>query len=237
MMRTRLAELLAVATARKKIMIVLDDLWEGNESKLDELKGMLTVGEAGKVVVIITTRDEAIANKICTVQPYKLLPLADEMCWDIIKQKSDFEARNDKERLEPIGRDIAMKCGGVALAAQALGYLLKPLTFGEWESVRNNDIWNAPTFEHESSPHHNVLACFLLSYNSMSPHLKLCFPYCAIFPRGHKIVKDDLIHQWIAHEFMILLHNLEYSLQDSFLRVMLSSFWDCPSFNMSSQFR
>jgi hypothetical protein len=237
MMRTRLAELLAVATARKKIIIVLDDLWEGNESKLDELKGMLTVGEAGKVVVIITTRDEAIANKICTVQPYKLLPLADEMCWDIIKQKSDFEARNDKERLEPIGRDIAMKCGGVALAAQALGYLLKPLTFGEWESVRNNDIWNAPTFEHESSPHHNVLACLLLSYNSMSPHLKLCFPYCAIFPRGHKIVKDDLIHQWIAHEFMILLHNLEYSLQDSFLRVMLSSFWDCPSFNMSSQFR
>jgi hypothetical protein len=44
MMRTRLAELHAVATARKKIMIVLDDLWEENESKLDELKGMLMVG-------------------------------------------------------------------------------------------------------------------------------------------------------------------------------------------------
>lgn len=200
MMRIHLSELLAAAS--KKIMIVLDDLWEENESKLEEMKGMLRVGEGGKVVVIITTRDEAIANKICTIQPHKLSPLADEMCWDIVKQKSDFKDRNDKELLEPIGRDIAMKCGGVALAAQALGYLLKPLTFGEWESVKNSDIWNAPAFEDESSPHRNVLACLLLSYNCMSPHLKQCFAYCAIFPKGHKIVKDDLIHQWIAHDFV-----------------------------------
>ncbi|KAF8663567.1 hypothetical protein HU200_055379 [Digitaria exilis] len=124
--------------------------------------------QGGKVVVIVTTRDEHIARKICTVQPYKLLPLSDETCWAIIKQKSDFEAREDKEYLEQIGRDIAMKCGGVALAAQALGYMLKPLTFGEWESVRNSDIWNASTSEQESLAHHNVLACLLLSYRTSS---------------------------------------------------------------------
>uniref|UniRef100_A0A0A8Z5Y5 NB-ARC domain-containing protein n=1 Tax=Arundo donax TaxID=35708 RepID=A0A0A8Z5Y5_ARUDO len=126
MMRTCLGELLAVA-GKKKIMIVLDDLWEENECKLEELKSMLTIGEGGKVIVVVTTRDEAIAKKICTIQSYKLPPLADEMCWDIIKQKCSFEARDDKERLEPIGRDIAMKCGGVALAAQAM---LKPLVNG-----------------------------------------------------------------------------------------------------------
>ncbi|CAL4988566.1 unnamed protein product [Urochloa decumbens] len=200
MMRTRLAELLAAAN--KKIMIVLDDLWEENEIQLEELKGMLTVGQAGKVIVIVTTRDEAIAKKICTVYPYKLAPLEDEMCWDIIKQKCAFEARDDRDHVEPIGRNIAMKCGGIALAAQALGYMLKPLTFGEWESVKNSDVWNAPAFEDEPSPQRNVLACLLLSYKSMPPHLKLCFAYCAIFPKGHKIVKNDLIHQWIAHDFV-----------------------------------
>jgi adenylate kinase family enzyme len=199
MMRTRLVELLA--SASKKIMIVLDDLWEENDIQLEELKGMLTVRDGGKVIVIVTTRDESIAKKICTVDPYKLLPLVDEMCWDIMKQKCAFEARDDKERVEPIGRDIAMKCGGVALAAQALGYMLKPLSFGEWESVRNSDVWNAPAFEDESSPNRNVLACLLLSYKSMSSHLKLCFAYCAMFPKGYKIVKDDPIHQWIAHDF------------------------------------
>ncbi|CAO2148552.1 unnamed protein product [Urochloa humidicola] len=200
MMRTRLAELLAAAS--KKFLIVSDDLWEEIEIHLEELKGMLMVGEAGKVIVIVTTRDEAIAKKICTVHPYKLPPLSDEMCWDIIKQKCAFEAIGDKDLLEPIGRDIAMKCGGVALAAQAVGYMLKPLTSGEWESVRNSDIWNAPAFEDEPSPHRNVLACLLLSYKSMSSHLKLCFAYCAIFPKGHKIVKDDVIYQWIAHDFV-----------------------------------
>lgn len=200
MMRTCLINLRAVTS--KKIIIVLDDLWEEEESQLDELKGMLKVGDGRNVIVIVTTRDEAIAKKICTVQPYKLPPLADEMCWNIIKQKSAFEDRVDKARLEFIGRDIAMKCGGVALAAQALGYMLKPLSFGEWESVRNSDIWTAPGLGDECSPHRNVLACLLLSYNSMSPHLKLCFAYCAIFPKGHKIVKDDLIYQWIAHNFI-----------------------------------
>ena len=140
MIRNHLGQLLTDPNYNKKIMIVLDDVWEENDSQLNELKTMLPVIKGGKVVVIVTTRDEHIARKICTVQPYKLLPLSDETCWAIIKRKSDFEARDDKEHLEQVGRDIAMKCGGVALAAQAHGYMLKPLTFGEWESVRNSDI-------------------------------------------------------------------------------------------------
>ncbi|GJN06727.1 hypothetical protein PR202_ga24483 [Eleusine coracana subsp. coracana] len=146
-----------------------DDLWEESDSQLNELVNMLPVIKGGNVVVIVTTRDERIARKICTVEPHKLLPLSDEMCWAIIKRKSDFQARDDKEHLEQVGKDIAMKCGGVALAAQTLGYMLKPLTFREWESVRSSDIWNISTLEDES----------------------------------HKIVEDDLIYQWIAHDFIV----------------------------------
>lgn len=36
----------------------------------------------------------------------------------------------------------------------------------------------------------------------MHPYLRLCFAYCAIFPKGHKIVKEDLIHQWISLGFI-----------------------------------
>jgi hypothetical protein len=36
----------------------------------------------------------------------------------------------------------------------------------------------------------------------MPQYLKLCFAYCAIFPRGHNIAKDNLIHQWIALDFI-----------------------------------
>ncbi|KAJ1275491.1 hypothetical protein BS78_05G139700 [Paspalum vaginatum] len=201
MIRSRLGQLLIDAN-NKKIIIVLDDVWEDNDSHLNKLTAMLRVVKNGRVIVIVTTRDEGIARKICTVKPYKLLPLSDEMCWAIIKQKSDFEARDDKDHLEQVGKDIAMKCSGVALAAQSLGYMLKPLTFDEWESVRNNDIWNLSTSGQESLPHQNVLACLLLSYKNMQPSLKLCFAYCAFFPKGHKLAKHDLIYQWIANGFI-----------------------------------
>ena len=36
----------------------------------------------------------------------------------------------------------------------------------------------------------------------MAKWLKLCFSYCAVFRKGHNIVKYDLIHQWIALGFI-----------------------------------
>ncbi|CAM0953599.1 unnamed protein product [Alopecurus aequalis] len=186
--------------ADKKIVIVVDDLWESDEFHLESLKDMLMFGKASNLVVIITTRDERIAKKIATIQPYKLAPLTDDMCWSIIKQKSGFESSDDKEQLEKIGRAIAMKCGGVALAAKSLGLTLKSKdSVGEWKSVRDSNIWTLSSLNDTSSI--QVLTSLKLSYSDMPSHLKLCFAYCAIFPKGHRIVKNDLIHQWISLGF------------------------------------
>uniref|UniRef100_K3ZMQ7 AAA+ ATPase domain-containing protein n=1 Tax=Setaria italica TaxID=4555 RepID=K3ZMQ7_SETIT len=200
MINKRLQELLA----GKKILVVLDDMWRDrdNERQLDDLRAMLRVGEGSKVVVVVTTRDEAIAKELCTIEPHKLAPLTDDMCWTIIKQKSAFESKDCKEQLEHIGRCIAMRCGGVALAAQSLGYMLRSMTFDEWKSVRDSDIWNVSATRDARSPQHKVLASLRLSYNSMPPYLKLCFGYCATFPKGYNIAKGGLIHQWISLGFI-----------------------------------
>ncbi|XBJ21208.1 hypothetical protein VPH35_011898 [Triticum aestivum] len=183
--------------ANKNILIVLDDLWEGEDFKLERLMDMLKVGKDSSVTVIVTTRDEGIANKISTIQPHKLEPLTDDMCWTIIKQKSGFKSRGDKEQLEEIGKVIAMKCGGVALAAKALGHTLKSMKeYGQWEKVRDSNIWTASSLSDTSST--EVLPSLKLSYCVMPSHLKLCFAYCSIFPKGYKILKDDLIHQWVS---------------------------------------
>jgi hypothetical protein len=185
----------------KRILVVLDDLWENNPIHLQELKAMLKQGEGSKVLVVVTTREKSIAQEIGNVDPFELPPLSDQMCWDILKVKSKFETRQDKERLETVGKEIAKKCGGVALAAQSLGHMLKSKTYDVWDSVRSNHIWNLSTPTDTSSTH-EVLASLLLSYNFLPPHLKLCFAYCAIFPKGHNMISDDLIHQWIALGFM-----------------------------------
>uniref|UniRef100_A0ACD6A3E4 Uncharacterized protein n=1 Tax=Avena sativa TaxID=4498 RepID=A0ACD6A3E4_AVESA len=194
---TRLHELFT----GKRILIILDDLWEKNSSHLQELKAMLKQSEGSKVLVVVTTREKSIAQGIGTVDSLELPPLSDQMCWDILKVKNNFETRQDKGRLEPIGKEIAKKCGGVALAAQSLGHMLKSKTYDVWDSIRSNHIWNLSVSK-ETSSTHEVLASLLLSYSFMPPHLKLCFAYCAIFPKGHNMISDDLIHQWIALGFM-----------------------------------
>lgn len=202
MIHTCLVELFA----GKNILIVLDDLWEDNDQfQLDELKKMFKVSEDSKVVVIVTTRNESIANDLRTIQPYKLALLSDDSCWTIIKQKSDLDSRfDDKKQLEHIGKDIARKCGGVALAAKVLGHMLRNFTTDEWESVSKNNIWNISTSEET----HHVLSSLRLTYSYMPSHLRLCFAYCAIFPKGQEMVKDDLIHQWISLGFIDTTHVL-----------------------------
>jgi hypothetical protein len=109
----------------KKVLIVLDDLWEDNPFHLEDLKAMLNLGDGINTIVLVTTRSKQIAEKTCTnLKPYKIESLTNEMCWDIIKQRSGFEARDDKDHLTCIGKEIALKCGGVALATQSLGFML-----------------------------------------------------------------------------------------------------------------
>uniref|UniRef100_A0A0E0MDS6 KAP NTPase domain-containing protein n=1 Tax=Oryza punctata TaxID=4537 RepID=A0A0E0MDS6_ORYPU len=172
----------------RKILIVLDDLWVIDDSELNELKSMLKhIGnDSTKVIVIVTTCDKKCADKICTIEPYELPPLTDDM--------------PNKDQLELVGRAIALKCG-VALAAEALEYMLRSMMIHKWESVRDSDLWNEFNSEDRSNQHHKVISSFMLSYNSMPPYLKLCFAYCATFAKGHKIVKDDLIYQWISLGF------------------------------------
>ncbi|KAF8665845.1 hypothetical protein HU200_053924 [Digitaria exilis] len=182
----------------KKILIILDDLWEDKDTELERLKTMLQVGKKGTMIdVIVTTRNEHIARNLSTCKPYELQPLKDETCWEIIKRYSEFEDQPNKKRLEEIGLDIAKKCGGVPLAAQALGYMLRSKDLDVWTETNNSDIWNE-----SSEDNGGVLPSLKLSYERMQPQLRMCFSYCAIFPKGHNIAADDLIYQWIALDFI-----------------------------------
>jgi hypothetical protein len=119
--------------------------------------------------------------------------------------------------LGQIGRDIAKKCRGVPLAAQALGYMLQSKDLDGWTEINNSDIWNEACDDNDG-----VLPSLKLSYESMQPELRICFSFCAIFPRGHNIAEDDLIHQWIALGFIKPSKGEEYFTQllgMSFLQV------------------
>jgi len=196
----------------KEVLIVLDDLWEEDHNELVKLKSMLQVDKNGSMIdIIVTTRDEGIARNISTSEPYNLQPLSDDICWEIISKYSNC---NQKE-FELIGLEIAKKCGGVPLAAQALGCMLQSKDISEWQKINNSDIWNETSKD-------SVLPSLKLSYQRMPQQLRICFSYCAIFSKGHNIVQDDLIQQWSALGFIDTSKGKEYIRQllgMSFLQV------------------
>jgi hypothetical protein len=202
----------------QKVLVVLDDLWEEKMTELGKLKKMLHV-KGSRVDVIVTTRKEEIARKVSTSERrYELQTLEDDKCWEIIKRYSKFDLKsNNQERMVQIGLDIAKKCGGVALAAQAVGSMLQYIDdLSGWIEINSSDIWNT------SSEDNDVLPSLKLSYERMPPLLRICFSYCAIFPKGHNIIEDDLVQQWIALDFTEQSKGKEYIKQllgMSFLQV------------------
>ncbi|KAJ1279815.1 hypothetical protein BS78_04G184800 [Paspalum vaginatum] len=184
----------------RSCLIVLDDVWESNGFRLAELMLMLSnFKEKSKIRIIVTTRTEEVARNIGTIAPYKLKPLSDDHCWTLFKQiafQSGCSSREDKNVLEKIGWDIAKKCKGVPMAAQAIGFILRNKKAEEWESVRDDDVWDA------SLSTADMLPTLKLSYYQMPTYLKLCFSYCSVFPKGCEIHKRDLIQQWISLGFI-----------------------------------
>ncbi|XP_043693333.1 putative disease resistance protein RGA3 [Telopea speciosissima] len=192
----------------KRYLLVLDDVWnENNPGKWESLRELL-VGGAWGSMILVTTRSEKVAS---IMQPskslfYHLQGLNDNVCESLFNERAfgkenNEAAANNHPKLVKIGKDIVKKCGGVPLAAKALGSLLcHTRDEKEWLDVLETEIWKL--CERESEPERKILPALRISYDHLPSHLKQCFAYCSIFPEDHQIDVDDLIHQWMAHGFI-----------------------------------
>ncbi|KAJ1269776.1 hypothetical protein BS78_06G002900 [Paspalum vaginatum] len=205
----RLDELVGGGGAnRKALLVVLDDVWTQSHSHFEELQRMLAGGAettkedsstgSNKVVtVMITTRRPDTAGACAPRLTIPLERLSSWYSWQLLQRKLGSTTRLDattgtlEEREQILGDDIANKCWGLPLAIHALGYTMRSKSSEEIKSV----IINSYIWDEGEEP---ILQPLLLSYLCMPPNLRLCFAYCAVFPRNHNILKDDLIHHWIA---------------------------------------
>ncbi|KAG1370963.1 Disease resistance protein RGA1 [Cocos nucifera] len=181
----------------KRLLLVLDDVWNENYEKWDRLKTVL-IGSARGSKVIVTTRSERVASVMGTVAPHLLSGLSEDDCWQLFEKRAFGLGSCEKTpNLVGIGKEIVKKCGGVPFAAKALGSLMR-FRRGEsqWFAIKESEIWNLPDDENE------ILPALMLSYNHLPSHLKQCFAYCSIFPKGEKITSRQLVQLWIAEGFV-----------------------------------
>ncbi|XP_042058396.1 putative disease resistance protein RGA3 [Salvia splendens] len=176
----------------KTCLLVLDDVWDDDamwEDFLDSINGVIsTVGNA----IIITTSDTN-TDVFKIMKPFYVHPLKGltvEECWSIIKTIT-FGNQSVPSDLENIGTMIAQRCMGLPLVAYLAGGILHGKSQEHWlpmaEKMHSQDEWELIG---------EILRLSFLNLSTSSE--KMCFAYCSIFPKGYKIVKQEIIEVWMA---------------------------------------
>ncbi|WVZ03204.1 hypothetical protein V8G54_024010 [Vigna mungo] len=185
----------------KKFLLVLDDVWNKNQSKWEDVQKSLVYGAKGSRI-LVTTRSKEIASTMRS-KDHSLKQLQEDDCWKLFAKHAfrDDDTQPNPECKE-IGMKIVKKCKGLPLALKTMGSLLyKKSSISEWKSVFQSEIWKF------SQDRCDIVPALALSYIHLSSHLKVCFAYCALFPKDYEFRKEDLFQLWMTENFLYCSHH------------------------------
>ncbi|XP_073106785.1 uncharacterized protein [Elaeis guineensis] len=194
----------------RKVLLVLDDVWNEQQSRWESLRIPLVGAET--VRIIMTCRNDSVAEIMQTVHPYHPGYLSEDDSWSLFEHYA-FAGRESEEqsRLADIGKQIVEKCSGLPLAVKTMGSLLRhEIDEDSWMDVLQSDLW-------ELDKDNETLASLRLSYNRMPPHLKPCFIYCSMFPKDYVFDRDVLVRLWMAQGYIPPQGNECYTIVDNWL--------------------
>nr|CAI64489.1 OSJNBa0065H10.8 [Oryza sativa Japonica Group] len=190
-----LVEALRGHLAKKRYLLLLDDVWDAHAWY--EIRHAF-VDDGTKSRIIITTRSQDIASLASSNRIIRLEPLSEQEAWSLFCNTT-FREDADREcpyYLRHWASKILDRCCGLPLAIVSVGNLLvlKDRTEFAWKSVYDSLVW------YESSDHGigQVSSILNLSFDDLPYHLKKCFLYCSIYPEDFMIKRKILIRAWIA---------------------------------------
>ena len=186
---------------KKKYLLVLDDVWDGEDGKddgekWDRLKELLprdAVYVGSKIVV--TTRSHLIAKFTSTIEPHVLEGLSVDESWDLFRRKAFPQGQESGHVDERIREEIGKRCCGVPLVIKAIARLMSLKDRAQWLPFIQQELPNRVKDD-------NIIDTLKLSYDPLPSYMKHCFAYCSLFPKGHRIDVKLLIRLWIAQGFV-----------------------------------
>ncbi|KAB2629469.1 disease resistance protein [Pyrus ussuriensis x Pyrus communis] len=192
-----LSERLEKVLTGKKFLFVLDDVWSEDYLLWKNLMTHFNSCGVRGSKIIVTTRQRRVASVTGPLSTHYLQGISEDDSWSLFAKHAFTEDSviPAHPHLEAIGRQIVKKCQGLPLAIKSMGGLLHSvLNPKEWEKILKSDLWELPNDK--------VLPALWLSYQYLPPHLKRCFAYCAIFPKGDNFEASDLILWWMAEDLL-----------------------------------
>ncbi|MED6160710.1 hypothetical protein PIB30_053947 [Stylosanthes scabra] len=179
--------------SEKKFFIVLDDVWSDEGDKWSAFVTPFQHGSKGSTLLLTTrSNKENVGSIVQNYNSYPLKGLSDNYCWSVFAHNASFPESDGNPKLKEIGGMIVKKCDGLPLAAETLGRLCSKHDVDRWNSILLSDIWEFPLKESK------IIPALLISYYDLPAHLKRCFVYCSLYPKDHRLIKDELILLWMA---------------------------------------
>ncbi|KAM0013755.1 putative P-loop containing nucleoside triphosphate hydrolase, leucine-rich repeat domain superfamily [Helianthus debilis subsp. tardiflorus] len=173
---------------KKKILVILDDVWEKVEIKDFGLTSPLPKG----VKLLLTSRDSNICTQIADaslLQVVQVNVLSDEEAQKFFSEYTGVSKEHD-HNLFKIGCDIVKKCGNLPLAIKLIGTTLKHKKSHVWRNtlvrLKNHYLDD------------NVQEIIRISYEYVkNDDDKEIFLHCGLFPEDSDIQIEDLVrHAW-----------------------------------------
>ncbi|KAJ4780074.1 Disease resistance protein RGA2 [Rhynchospora pubera] len=190
--------------ASKRILLVLDNVWyvkDVNKKSSFEQKWLQFLAPLKKTKpgskIIVTTREGVVDTTLESFGSLQVIPLGglnDDDSWSLLKSKAfGSKNQNNRDNLEPIGKELVKNLKGFPLAIRVVGTELRGESdTEEWKRILNDNAL-------DKSDIRDVL---LRSYTHLPDYLQPCFAYCSLFPKGYYLKPDRLVHMWIAQGFV-----------------------------------
>ena len=191
-------------TQEKKILVILDDVWEKlNFGRI----GIPSCEHHKGCKILITTRSEEVCTSMDCQRKIYLPILTDEEAWTLFQNKS-LISEGTSDTLKHLGRLISNECKGLPVAIAAVASSLKGKAETIWR-VALNKLRSAKPINIEKGLT-DPYKCLQLSYDNLdTKEAKSLFLLCSVFPEDMEIPVEQLIRCAIGLGVVGEVHSYE----------------------------
>ncbi|XP_068639184.1 disease resistance protein At4g27190-like [Aristolochia californica] len=199
----RAGKLSARLKKEKRVLIILDDIWERLE--LVDV-GIPSAVEHKGCKILLTTRSLDVCSVMESQVMISVEVLSEEDSWNLFRKKAGDVV--DSPEIYTVSRDVAKECGGLPLAVATLGRALRDKDQFVWSNASLQLRRSIPT--NIEGMHSKVFLSLTLSYENLEgDESKMLFLFCCLFPEDYNISVNALRIYMMGEGFFQDLDTLE----------------------------
>ncbi|KAG0612692.1 hypothetical protein M758_6G046200 [Ceratodon purpureus] len=185
------------AYSKKKVFLILDDVWQENHEQNHDMMYWLNIATAPGSATLITTRNTEVLSKV-HAESKVVLGLSEEDSWKLFSAHAFSEGSPPSTISEELPKKVCKECKGLPLALKVIGSaMVDKVDEEEWSSALHDLKRSKPILG--SSVDVELFDRLRFSYEKLENDvLKICFLYLAAFPEDYKIPTSKLFMMWDA---------------------------------------